>query len=193
MRSTRSCAIMACRLLMVRRCLAVAAIAALFAVPVLARGAGEGDAPPEPQGYRLDDYRAPTPAALTGAVTVADEEAMALWKSGEAIFIDVMPRPVRPPNLPEGTIWRQPERRNIPGSAWLSNTGYGVLNAPATAYFADSLHRLTGGGKDRPLLIYCLKNCWMSWNAARRASARLSQGLLVSGGYGRLGAHRRRA
>jgi PQQ-dependent catabolism-associated CXXCW motif protein len=148
---------------------AVAAIAALFAVPVLAGGAGEGGAPPEPAGYRMEDYRAPTPALLTGAVTVSDDEAMSFWKSNAAIFIDVMPRPVRPPNLPEGTIWRQPERRNIPGSAWLPNTGYGVLNAPVTEYFAGNLRRLTGGDKDKPLLIYCLENCWMSWNAARRA------------------------
>jgi PQQ-dependent catabolism-associated CXXCW motif protein len=134
--------------------------------------AGEGralDAPPEPSGYRLSDYRAPTPAGLTGAATVSDDEAMALWKSGNVQFIDVLPRPVRPANLAEGTLWRQPERRNIPGSAWLPNTGYGVLSAPVADYFTDNLVRLTGGDRDKPLLIYCLENCWMSWNAAKRA------------------------
>jgi PQQ-dependent catabolism-associated CXXCW motif protein len=128
-----------------------------------------GDAPPEPSGYRLSDYRSPTPAALTGGVTVTDDEAMSLWKSGLALFIDVMPRPVRPPNLPAGTVWRQPERRNIPRSAWLPNTGYGVLSDPVTDYFASSLAHLTGGDREKPILIYCLADCWMSWNAARRA------------------------
>ncbi len=143
---------------------AAALCASLSAFPAVA-----GDAPPEPSGYRMSDYLSPTPDGLTGAATVSDSEVMALWKSGSALFVDVMPRPLRPPNLPAGTVWRQPERRNIPGSAWLPNTGYGVLSDPVADYFARSLARLTGGDREKPLLIYCLADCWMSWNAARRA------------------------
>jgi PQQ-dependent catabolism-associated CXXCW motif protein len=140
-------------------------------VAVLSAGQvyAEADAPPEPSEYRLSDYRSPTPDSLTGANTVSDSNAMALWKAKEALFIDVMPRPVRPANLPAGTVWRQPGRQNIPGSAWLPNTGYGVLSDPIANYFADNLLRLTGGDKEKPVLIYCLENCWMSWNAAKRA------------------------
>ena len=36
-------------------------------------------------------------------------------------------------------------------------------------YFRGNLNRLTGGEKDKGLLFYCLADCWMSWNAARRA------------------------
>ena len=127
--------------------------------------------PEEPPGYRNDNYRTPTPARLTGAITVSDDEAMKHWQSKRTLFIDVMPRPERPPKLPAGTLWRQPKRENIPGSYWLPNTGYGVLSPKVEAYYRDSLKRLTEGDLTRPILIYCLENCWMSWNAAKRALA----------------------
>ena len=31
--------------------------------------------------------------------------------------------------------------------------------------------RPAGGNHDRMLVFYCLANCWMSWNAAKRAIA----------------------
>ena len=41
---------------------------------------------------------------------------------------------------------------------------------PETAsWFAQELARLTGGDRARPLVFYCEPQCWMSWNAARRA------------------------
>ena len=39
------------------------------------------------------------------------------------------------------------------------------------AYFHDALAALTLGDPARPLVFYCEANCWMSWNAARRAVA----------------------
>lgn len=123
----------------------------------------------EPKGYRTGTYRAPTPASLKGAKTVSSAEAMTLWKSNAALFIDVLPRPQKPDNLPAQTVWHVPGHRNIPGSAWLPNTGYGVLSPEMTAYFETQLKKLTNGDKTAPLLIYCLKDCWMSWNAAKRA------------------------
>jgi PQQ-dependent catabolism-associated CXXCW motif protein len=123
----------------------------------------------EPAGYRLEDYRAPTPAALRGARVIATEEAERIWRSRSASFVDVMPRPPRPRNLPERTLWRDKPRSNIPGSIWLPDTGYGEL-APAMAdYFARGLEKATNGDRARPLVVYCLTDCWMSWNAAKRA------------------------
>jgi PQQ-dependent catabolism-associated CXXCW motif protein len=125
----------------------------------------------EPQGYRTGDYRAPTPSSLQGARVLATAQVEALWKGGEAVFVDVLPRPPRPANLPAGTIWRDKPRLNIPGSVWLPDTGYGEL-APATEdYLRKGLARATGGNRARTLVIYCLESCWMSWNAAKRALA----------------------
>ena len=54
----------------------------------------------EPGAYREDAYRAPVPATLAGATVVSTAEAHALWESGGAAFIDVLPRPPRPANDP---------------------------------------------------------------------------------------------
>src|SRR5262249_15868570 len=85
----------------------------------------------EPEGYRTEDYRAPTLNALKGVRVVTTAEAEQIWKAGGAIFLDVLPYAPRPTNLPPGTIWREKPRRNIPGSSWLPDTGYGAL-APVT-------------------------------------------------------------
>ena len=126
---------------------------------------------PEPPDYRIENYRAPVPTGLSGARVVGTAEAAALWRDKAAVFIDVMPRAPRPPNLPPGTIWRDRPRLNIPGSVWLPDTGYGELAASTEAYLRGALSALTAGDRTRPILIYCLRDCWMSWNAAKRAIA----------------------
>jgi PQQ-dependent catabolism-associated CXXCW motif protein len=142
----------------------------LLACTLLAAAARAEDVP-EPEGYRTGDYRAPTPATLRGARVVTTAEAEALWKGRDAIFIDVMPHAPRPANLPAGTIWRERPRQNIPGSIWLPDTGYGELAAVTERYLRDNLARATAGDRARLLVFYCLKDCWMSWNAAKRALA----------------------
>ena len=130
----------------------------------------QSDAPvPEPEGYRMDRFRAPVPATLKGATVVSTKEVEALV--GSVVLIDVLPRPPKPAGLKEGTVWRPRPRSNIPGSVWLPNTGLGVLPIRVEAYFRDNLARLTGGDVTRKLVFYCLADCWMSWNAAKRALA----------------------
>ena len=125
----------------------------------------------EPDGYRLEDYRAPTPATLQGAMAIGTQEAEKIWRSRTASFIDVLPRPPRPRNLPEGTLWRDKPRANIPESIWLPDTGYGELAPSMADYFARGLEKATGGDRARLIVVYCLADCWMSWNAAKRALA----------------------
>lgn len=138
---------------------------------LLAPAAAKAEGVAEPEGFRNENYRAPTPDTLRGARVLSTQDAEAAWKSRTAIFLDVMPHAPRPANLPPGTIWREKPRRSIPGSAWLPDTGYGAL-APATDnYLRNNLVRLTGGDKTRMLVIYCLRDCWMSWNAAKRILA----------------------
>lgn len=129
----------------------------------------EGSAPPEPSGYRMDEYRTPTPLTLQGAKAVDTREAEGLWRAKGAVFVDTMPRDRHPPNLPPGTVWRDKPRDHIPGSVWLANVGYGALPADMEAYFRDALAEVSGGDKAKPLLFYCRAACWMSWNAAKRA------------------------
>jgi len=124
---------------------------------------------PEPEGYRLENYRAPVPATLRGAKVIGTDEAEAIWRSHSASFVDVLPRPPRPRDLPAGTLWRDKPRANIPGSIWLPDTGYGELAPSMAGYFANGLDRASQGDHARMLVLYCLADCWMSWNAAKRA------------------------
>ena len=95
-------------------------------------------------------------------------EAEELWRAGEATFIDVLPRPPKP-DLPEGTVWHEPPHHDIPGSVWLADVGFGSLAPEMETWFAENLERLTDGDLAQPLVVYCRENCWMSWNAAKRA------------------------
>lgn len=134
-----------------------------------AASAAAADAPREPEGFRMGDYRSPVPATLAGARVLKTEEALQLWDAGIARFIDVLPRPPKPAGLGEDVVWRPPERLNIPGSIWLANVGFGKLSPEREAYFREALEEITGGARNAPLVFYCLANCWMSWNAAKRA------------------------
>lgn len=126
------------------------------------------DPVPEPADYRMEDFRAPVPETLAGAEVLSTEAAHALWQSGEALWIDVLPKPPKPANLPKGTLWIDRKRPSIPGAHWLPNVGYGRLNPEMDGYFRDNLARLAEA-PDRHVVFFCLDDCWMSWNAARRA------------------------
>jgi PQQ-dependent catabolism-associated CXXCW motif protein len=149
------------------------AAALRFALVAIIAAAAEAEAADvaEPDGYRLEDYRAPTPATLRGARVIGTDEAETIWRDHSASFVDVLPRAPRPRNLPEGTLWRDKPRANIPGSIWLPDTGYGELAPSMAGYFASGLEKATKGDQARILVIYCLADCWMSWNAAKRALA----------------------
>lgn len=123
----------------------------------------------EPAGFREDDYRAPVPATLAGATVVDAAGAHALWQAGATAFIDVLPRAPKPDKLPEGTVWHEKPRHSVPDATWLPNTGYGKLAPETEAYFRTGLARATGDDTDHPVLFFCLADCWMSWNAAKRA------------------------
>lgn len=123
----------------------------------------------EPPDYRMDHYRAPVPGKITGGTTIGPEEAHVLWTDGAAAFIDVMPQPPKPANLPAGTIWREKPHETIPGAIWLPNVGYGKIADVTADYFRSGLSKVTTGDPNHPVIFFCLEDCWMSWNAARRA------------------------
>ena len=149
----------------------------LIAVAAVLVAAAASPSPLEPEGFRGEPYRAPVPATLRGATVIDTAEAERLWREGEAVFIDALPRAPRPEDLPEGTIWREPPHATIEGAIWLPNTGYQTLSADEESYLADGLEAVTAGARDRPVVFFCKSECWMSWNAAKRA---------VGMGYGRV-------
>ena len=143
-------------------------LAVVLAVLLLA--AATEAPPPEPQGFHGEPYRSPVPATLAGA-TVLDLDGLRQWRDRGAVLIDVLPEVRRPENLPPGTLWRAPPHETIPGAVWLPGTGYQALAPQDEAAFFAALDRLTGGDKAAPLVFFCKADCWMSWNAGKRAVA----------------------
>ena len=119
----------------------------------------------------MDDYRTPTPETVTGGVVLDTKAAHKLWESGNAVWIDVLPTPRRPTNLPASAVWMPLPHRDIPGSLWLPDIGRGALSPELETYFRDHLEGVTQGRHDTPVVFYCLADCWMSWNAAKRAAS----------------------
>ncbi|MBV1700366.1 MAG: PQQ-dependent catabolism-associated CXXCW motif protein [Hyphomicrobiales bacterium] len=146
----------------------ILALASAFASLCLCAPVWGAKPPREPDGYFVGAYHSPVPMTLRGAGVVDTAQAHALWLKHQ-IFVDVLPQPPKPAGLPPGTIFRQKPRYDIPGSIWLPDTGYGQLAGKMQFYFEDGLQKATHGDKARTLVFYCLKDCWMSWNAARRA------------------------
>ncbi|MEI9983141.1 MAG: PQQ-dependent catabolism-associated CXXCW motif protein [Aliidongia sp.] len=139
------------------------ALAAVALVSTAAAGV------PEPPGYRLDDYRAPVPNTVAGGKIVHTKGLRTLVRRDGALPVDVLPAPRRPEGMRPDQPWMPVPRRDIPGSLWLPDVGRGALSPAVDRWFQDRLARATAGNKNRALVFYCLSQCWMSWNATKRA------------------------
>lgn len=142
--------------------LATLILGAVLALPAAA------DVPPEPDGYRTDEYRAPVPKTLEGATVIDNDAAYALWKTGRVGFVDVFPQSPKPANLPEDTLFREKPHGSIPGAIWLPNVGYGEISGEAAVYFRAGMAHVTAGDSTMPVVLFCRSDCWMSWNAGKR-------------------------
>ena len=125
----------------------------------------------EPPTYRTSEFRAVVPCSLDGATVVTTGTLQILLDHGDPLLIDVFPAP-RAPRIvrdSEDHLWLPPVRDSLPGTVWLPNVGLGVLPVEEENYFRANLERFTGGDRTRTIVFFCLSDCWMSWNAARRA------------------------
>jgi PQQ-dependent catabolism-associated CXXCW motif protein len=121
-------------------------------------------------GYRISRFRAPVHEPPPGSARVSISELELLVRDERAVLVDVMPAEGGGPDPLTGE-WRLVKpRENIPGSVWLPDVGRGVLSAEMDLYFRRELARLTAGDPMRPVILYCQSDCWMAWNAGRRAA-----------------------
>lgn len=121
-------------------------------------------------GYRTAYYRAALPKSVPGGTRINLEQAKAHFNNKTALFLDVMAHTGTGPDPIDGH-WRLSEtRQNIPGSTWLADVGTGTLTPAMEEYYRTNLEKLTKGDKTKPLIIYCTADCWMAWNAVRRAA-----------------------
>lgn len=124
---------------------------------------------PEPDGYRMDDYDAPVPDGLKGAIRVTALAVKILQDKNNALVVDVIPDHRRPDFLPKNQIWIPVPHKGLPGALWLPDVGFGPLSEVTDHYFRSNLKKATNGELDRPVVFYCRIDCWMSWNAGKRA------------------------
>lgn len=122
-------------------------------------------------GYRIGRQRAPTPEDIPPpARLVGSAEAAALIAAG-ALVLDVLGAAQSRFDELDGTWLVSEPRLSLPGALWLPETGRGRLDPAMRAYLADNLAVATGGDRDHPVVVFCIADCWMSWNAAQRISA----------------------
>lgn len=152
----------------------LAAIACLVIVSASAYRASSVEAETEAlfdpvTGYRIAHFRAPVSIAIPGATKTDYDGIIDLVRNRNAVLLDVMVGEGAGPD-PQTGAWRLTRsRRHIPGSVWLPNVGKGTLDAALESYYRQNLVQLTCGDKSRPVIIYCVADCWMGWNAAKRA------------------------
>lgn len=117
------------------------------------------------EGYRVTRYRSPPPDDSEDAQLVSTVQLQELIeKMDNLILLDVLPL-----STAQGKFVQRKKRFNIPGSYWLPNVGKGELSEENEAYFRYYLEKITENSKVRPIVMYCRADCWMSWNAVKRA------------------------
>ena len=122
-------------------------------------------------GFRIANYRAPTPGTVPGGTVIDLVELEQLEREGKPVLLDVMAAEGAGADPATGVWQLSKPRLNKAGSVWLPNVGRGVLTPQLEVYFKDNLARLTGGDWDHAIIVYCQADCWMSWNAVKRAAS----------------------
>lgn len=122
------------------------------------------------EGYRIARYRAALPKTPPAGQRLNTQELVDLISQVRPLLIDVQAITLRPESEKFGISWLPSrERWHIPHSTWLPNVGYGSLEPRMLSYLKTNLQRLTRGDQELPLVFYCVVDCWMSWNAVKRA------------------------
>ncbi len=124
-----------------------------------------------PDGYRMEDYRGPVPDSVPGASIVHAPQVEDLIEQDGAVLIDVLAAPRRPPGMRQGTPWLPEPHEDLPGSLWWPGVGRGAISAELEARFRQRLGEVVEANPGSLVVFYCLSNCWLSWNAAKRAAS----------------------
>ena len=122
-------------------------------------------------GFRIARHRAPTPDDIPGDIPVITaHEAADLAKAG-AVLLDVFAAAQSRFDELDGTWLVSKQHMSLPGALWLPETGRGALEPEIASFLVTNLEAATDGDRDSPIIVFCIADCWMSWNAAQRISA----------------------
>jgi len=149
-----------------------------LAVPLGASPPADAAPPPgahnngaaEPSGYWTGAINSPVPLTLSGGTVIKNAHDLRKFlRQGGTVIVDVSNAPRRPENMAPGAPWLPLPHHAIPGSLWLPGVGLGEIPVAVDDFYRQRLAAATNEHLARPLVIYCHKSCWLSWNAAKRA------------------------
>ena len=119
-------------------------------------------------GFRIGRQRAPVPDDVPPPVRIADTQDVAALASFGALLLDVYAALNSRFDELDGRWLVSKSHRSIPGAVWLPETGRGVLEAQISHYLETNLEELTDGDRSKYIVVFCVSDCWMSWNASQR-------------------------
>ncbi len=122
-------------------------------------------------GYRIARYQAAVPESPPSGERVWIDDIDRLAREQRVVLLDVSP--IHGAGYDKRTgAWRiSKPHETLPGAVWLPEVGRGDIDPAVARYFARALARLTEGDKTRAVVIFCNADCWMSWNAVKRAAS----------------------
>lgn len=121
-------------------------------------------------GYRIARHRAPTPEDIPApAQVVSAPEVKELLAQG-AVALDVFGAAQSRYDELDGTWLVSKPRQSLPGALWLPETGVGAIEPSILRYLISNLARATKKDMNHPVVVFCISDCWISWNAAQRVA-----------------------
>lgn len=141
-----------------------------FALLMMAFFAAEPAPAPlfDAEGYRISGYRSPVPAPPEGVAQLGLSELVALIGRDRALLIDVTPAEGGHFDPATGAWRLAAPRFTLPGAAWFPEAGRGRPDPRIARWFMTEVTALAQARPDKTMVLFCLADCWMSWNAALR-------------------------
>lgn len=124
---------------------------------------------PEPEGFWTGPINSAVPSTIRGGKVIGAQELSELIANDNPLVIDVSNMPQRPEGMPADAPWLPLPHEAIPGALWIPEVGMGTVAPEIDEFFRTQLAQETTGDFGRPIVIYCHEQCWLSWNAAKRA------------------------
>lgn len=121
-------------------------------------------------GFRIAKQRSPTPDNVPAPVRKIDtEQARDLIFNG-AVAIDVFGAIQSRYDELDGTWLVSKTHLSLPGAIWLPEVGRGTLTDDMQRFLASNMLKVTKNNKEIAIVVFCVADCWMSWNASQRIS-----------------------
>lgn len=122
-------------------------------------------------GLRIGRQRAPTPQDIPPPARRVDVTQVAGAITRGALLLDVFGATRSRYDELDGTWLVSKRRLSLPGAVWLPEVGRGQLTDEMQRYLFGTVAQHMAGQTDRPIVVFCIADCWMSWNAAQRLAA----------------------